>query len=107
MEKSERVLSAQTNIVGRAAELYKEHRQQIYKHTDRLFAGLMVFQWLAGIAAAIWISPRTWAGEFSQIHIHVLAAIFLGGIISLPAIILGFTRSGAVSTRYVIAVSKC
>src|SRR5437868_1045678 len=46
---------------ARAAALYDQHREAILRRTDRLFAELMVFQWLAVIAAAWWISPRTWA----------------------------------------------
>src|SRR5260370_432578 len=47
----------------RAEVLYQEMRRGIFRRTDRLFAGLMVFQWLGGILAAFWLSPLTWAGE--------------------------------------------
>ena len=67
----------------RADELFVEHQQKIYRSTDRLFAGLMLFQWLASIVASVIISPRTWIGDSSQVHIHVWAAIFLGGAISV------------------------
>src|SRR5437763_17153844 len=67
----------------RMQHLVTEQQQAIYKRTDRMFAGLMAIQWLAGIAAALWISPKTWAGSYSQTHIHVWAAVFLGGAISL------------------------
>ena len=46
----------ETNIANesaRADELMREQQQTIYARTDRLFAVLMVLQWLAGIAAAI------------------------------------------------------
>jgi hypothetical protein len=42
----------------RAMEFFQESLENTHRHTDRLFASLMVLQWLAGIAAAIWISPR-------------------------------------------------
>jgi diguanylate cyclase (GGDEF)-like protein len=71
-----------------------------------MFAGLMAIQWLAGIAAALWISPRTWAGPYSQTHIHVWAAIFLGGAISLFPITLALLRPGEASTRYIIATAQ-
>ncbi len=61
-----------------AEALFQNHQQAIYQRTDRLFAALMVLQWLGGIAAALWISPRAWAGQISQPHIHVWAALFLG-----------------------------
>jgi len=71
-----------------------------------MFAVLMAIQWLAGIAAAYWISPRTWAGTASQTHPHVWAALFLGGAISSLPIALALTRPGHASTRYTIAVAQ-
>ncbi|MFL6211702.1 MAG: putative bifunctional diguanylate cyclase/phosphodiesterase [Pyrinomonadaceae bacterium] len=90
----------------RARHLFSEHQQSICKRTDRMFAGLMAVQWVAAIAAALWISPKTWAGQYSQTHIHVWAAVFLGGAISLFPITLALLRPGAPSTRYVIATAQ-
>ena len=65
--------------------LLKEFRQTIFKTTDRFFCLLMLAQWMAGVATAIWITPHTWIGTEYQIHVHVFAAVFLGGaIVSLP-----------------------
>ncbi|MGD0464350.1 MAG: response regulator [Tepidisphaeraceae bacterium] len=89
-----------------AAELFEEHQQQIFRRTDRLFAGLMVFQWLAGIFIARVVSPLTWEGSTSRLHPHVLTAVFLGGAISIPPIYLGFFHAGRTLTRYWIAVSQ-
>ncbi len=66
----------------------------------------MVIQWLAGIAAALWISPRAWAGQYSHIHIHVWVALFLGGMISGFPMFMALTRPGLVLTRHVIAVGQ-
>jgi PAS domain S-box-containing protein len=71
-----------------------------------MFAVLMALQWLAGLAAAYWVSPRTWVGTTSQTHVHVWLALFLGGAISLLPIGLALTRPGHFSTRYVIAVGQ-
>ena len=71
-----------------------------------MFAVLMAIQWVAGIAAALWLSPRTWAGPYSQTHIHVWAAVFLGGAISLFPITLALLRPGETSTRYIIATAQ-
>lgn len=93
-------------IKGQAEQIYADHQQQIYRQTDRMFAVLMVIQWLAGIVAALVISPRTWIGQTSQTHLHVWAAILLGGIISLFPIMLAVLRPGHASTRYTIAVGQ-
>jgi diguanylate cyclase (GGDEF)-like protein len=71
-----------------------------------MFAVLMAVQWVACIAAALWLSPKTWAGADSQTHIHVWAALLLGGTISLFPITLALTRPGEASTRYIIAVGQ-
>ena len=78
----------------------------IYKQTDRLFAGLMGFQWIAGIVFALWVSPLAWSGSVSRTHIHVWAAIVVGGIISLFPALLGLFRPGRPSTRYTIAAAQ-
>jgi two-component system sensor histidine kinase/response regulator len=93
-------------IEHRTAELLDQQRQKIYCSTDRMFAGLMLFQWLAGIGAAIWISPRTWYGSTSQVHLHVWAAIFLGAVISVFPALLGVLRPGRPFTRYSIAAGQ-
>jgi PAS domain S-box-containing protein len=87
-------------------ELFADARRAVFVQIDRLFAGLMVFQWLAGIAAALIISPRTWAGSTSEISSAVWAAIFIGGAISAFPVFLALTRAGETLTRYVIAVGQ-
>jgi two-component system sensor histidine kinase/response regulator len=94
------------DVRARAEEIWHGHRDEIYRNTDRLFAGLLLLQWLAGIAAAYWISPRTWAGSESQTHIHVWAALLLGGVIAIPPIVLVLWRPGETLTRHVIAVAQ-
>jgi PAS domain S-box-containing protein len=88
------------------ADFFNERQQDICQRTDHMFAALMALQWLAGIAAAYWISPKTWAGATSQTHIHVWAALFLGGAISSLPIMLALTQPGRASTRYTIAVGQ-
>jgi len=93
--------------INRGAEAhFRKYRQDIYAHTDRMFACLMVVQWLAGIAAAIWISPRTWSGGESVIHLHVWAAVVLGGVIAALPVGLALIRPGCTLTRYTIAVAQ-
>ena len=93
-------------VKARAKQLFAEHLAAIHRRTDRLFAWLMLCQWLASIAAALWITPQTWAGRYSQVHIHVYAAIFLGGLITLLPVALAWLQPGRVLTRHVIAGSQ-
>ena len=93
-------------VVARAQELFAENQQSIYRRADRMFAGLMLAQWAAAIAAAWWITPRTWAGEYSQIHLHVWIAIFLGGFITILPVGLAWKQPGVAQTRYVIGAAQ-
>ena len=90
----------------RALAICQADLHAIRCRTDRLFANLMVFQWLAGIGAAWVISPQTWIGASSQIHLHVWAAIFLGGLIASLPVFLAWKYPGGVLTRHTIAVAQ-
>lgn len=92
--------------VERAEELFQQHRQEIVRNTDRLFGRLMFFQWIFGILIALFVAPTTWAGQSSQVHMHVWAAIFLGGAISIFPIWMTWTWPGATINRYVISVAQ-
>jgi PAS domain S-box-containing protein len=70
--------------------------------TDRTFTKLLLTQWAATIGLAALVSPRTWQGQVASVHVHVWAAIFLGGAISLYPAWLGWTRSGQTATRHLM-----
>ena len=92
--------------VQRADFLFQKARLANYKRIDRLFAGLMCFQWVAAIIAALLISPRAWAGSIAHVHIHVVAAVFLGGVITIFPVALVLLRPGEPLTRYTIAIAQ-
>ena len=89
-----------------ADALFASYQQQIYRRTDRLFACLMAGQWVAGIIFALVVAPRTWVGTQSSTHVHVWAAVFLGGAISLFPAVLALIKPGAPVTRYTIATAQ-
>ena len=90
----------------RCQQLFTEQQLAITQRADQLFACLMLTQWVFSIAAAIWISPFTWAGMDSRIHEHVWLATFLGGAIAAMPVSLAMFRPGAAITRHVVAVSQ-
>jgi signal transduction histidine kinase/DNA-binding response OmpR family regulator len=94
------------NLSDVAARCYNEHCLRVWKRTDHIFAVILVLQWLAMIAVALWITPRTWIGATNTLHLHVLAAIFLGGAIAAFPVALAFLMPGAAVTRHVIAVAQ-
>jgi methyl-accepting chemotaxis protein len=89
-----------------ARTIFADNYGKILKRTDRLFAGLMAFQWVGGLVAALVVSPNTWLGSTSQTHLHVWAAVFLGGALASLPIFMAITRPGHVARRHTIAVSQ-
>lgn len=94
------------SIQRRSVALYHQNLDANNRQTDRMFAWLMVLQWLGGMVAAIWISPLTWEGEVSHIHVHVYAAVFLGGLISGLPVAFALLQPGKQLTRHIIAVGQ-
>lgn len=99
-------LNAAESQKSRAETLFYQSKQAIYRRVDRLFAGLMLFQWVGGIVAALVISPRAWEGATSHVHIHVWLAFLLGGLITLFPVLLALVKPGETHTRHVIAVGQ-
>lgn len=106
MRQREAVIGEGRAVMLRTEHLFTEHQRALYKQTDRMFAVLMTVQWLAGIAAAYWISPLAWAGHTSHTHPHIWASLFLGGAISVFPVVLALARPGEPLTRYAIAVGQ-
>jgi len=99
--------AADPGAVGRRARaLYLAHQRVVCRRTDRLFAGLLVLQWLAAVVIALLITPWAWAGPVNRVHVHVWAAFVLGGaVVSLP-VALAVERPGRRLTRYAVAVGQ-
>jgi hypothetical protein len=90
----------------RAAELEKEQSYIRRAKVDRMFAFLLIVQWIACIIAAIVISPYAWEGKERVLHMHVWVAILGGAGITILPVMLAFLRPGTKLTRHVIAASQ-
>ena len=106
MKRIDVLEAASRPVQERAQVLFHQHQVEACRRTDRLFAILLAFEWFAGIFVALWITPLTWAGQFSQTHVHVYAAVLLGGAVTIFPICLALLKPGLALTRYVIAVSQ-
>jgi signal transduction histidine kinase len=105
--KEEAQPSADASAVqARSSALFHEHVQAVCIRADRIFAVLMMVQWVAAIGIALTLSPYAWQGQTQTVNVHVYAAVFLGGLISMPSIVLARTRPGWVVNGYVAAVSQ-
>src|SRR4051812_7944648 len=91
---------------GDANCIFEEQLLLLRQHADRLFVILFVLQWIAAVLIAVWLSPLAWAGEASETHIHLWAAVFLGGAITIPPVVLALRFPGASVTGYAVAVAQ-
>jgi signal transduction histidine kinase len=91
---------------ARADELFRRARHDSQRLTDRLFARLLVVQWAAAVAAALLISPHTWAGTTRWTHVHVWAAVLIGAALTSLPVALAAHAPGRLLTRQVIAAAQ-
>ena len=89
-----------------AAAKLARHDHRVRVRTDRMFAVLMLMQWVGGIVTALVVSPRTWIGGHSHIHPHVTAAVLGGGLLASLPIYLAVRHPGRTITRMVIGCSQ-
>jgi len=90
----------------RAQGLYREQLNAGYRDIDRLFAALLLIEWLVTVLTALVISPYAWSGEAVSLHFLVWATVILGGaIVSLPVILI-LVRPGETITRHTLAIGQ-
>ena len=78
----------------------------MYSRVDRLFMVVMLVQAAGLVALSVLMTPRTWAGTTSSVHIHVWASIGLGLLITVFPAMLTMARPSELSTRLVMEVSQ-
>jgi signal transduction histidine kinase len=97
---------AHDELERRSSEYFDALMKSNYERTSRLFAVLMGAQWVFGVVLALTLSPYAWAGRIRTPHVHLLAAVFLGGALSGLPIVLAMRRPDWVGTRHVIACAQ-
>jgi two-component system sensor histidine kinase/response regulator len=89
-----------------ADDLLARAEDRVYLWGDRMFVGLLAFQWLFGVVVAFFWTSQTWTGAASEVHPHFQAAVILGGFILLLPLWLVRTRPCSLQTRLTIAVAQ-
>lgn len=87
----------------RARELFRESLGAVHERTDALFARLLVAQFGAALACALWVAPLVTRTENRSVHPPVLGAVLVGGCITMLAVAMARRRKGAALTRHAIA----
>src|SRR5271168_1489381 len=84
----------------RAGELFSALKDNNCRTTDRMFAWLIAFEWLAAMAAASLISPEVWP-TLPPAHLLWMAST-LAGVLYLVPIYLALKYQGRVYTRFLV-----
>jgi two-component system sensor histidine kinase/response regulator len=92
--------------VVQADDLLAKAEDRVYLWGDRMFVGLLAFQWLCGVVVAFFWTSKTWSGAVSEVHPHFQAAVIVGGAIVLLPFWMVRTKPCALETRLVIAVAQ-
>jgi signal transduction histidine kinase/DNA-binding NarL/FixJ family response regulator/HPt (histidine-containing phosphotransfer) domain-containing protein len=93
-------------LLLRVRDLYRTHRDDVTRRTDRMFAALLGAQWLAAMVMALTVSPYAWEGARRSVHLHVWSALLLGGLLAVPPIVMALRRPTAPLTRHMIAAGQ-
>lgn len=93
-------------VEARIDTLFRERWQVRLKQVDRMFAILMVAQWIFAVGFAFLFSPYAWSGKTRVLHTHVYVALFMGAALTLLPVLLAKYRAGSPLTRHVIAISQ-
>ncbi|ASJ70201.1 methyl-accepting chemotaxis protein [Granulosicoccus antarcticus] len=90
---------------AKAESIYRLEQQKFHCRIDKFFICLFCVQWPAAVLLALYMTPTTWAGSQSSVHLHVFIAVGLGGLLTLFPAWLARSRPGSPVTRHVIAAS--
>jgi PAS domain S-box-containing protein len=106
MSSVQTVTAPENPAAKRAGEFFRQQKLVNYKATDRMFAWLIGFEWLAAMAAASLISPTV--PELAQIpQYHLLGmAAGLAGLLYLVPLALTLFYPGRWYTRHWVAAGQ-
>jgi signal transduction histidine kinase/DNA-binding response OmpR family regulator len=103
LSKSPRLSEA---AVARAHVLFENQLKRVAIRTDRLLAWLIAAEWIGTMITAWLVSPRAWSGAASTVHIHVVAAIGLGAMVTAPGLVVAYLNAGSKWSRHIISAAQ-
>jgi signal transduction histidine kinase len=93
-------------VDARVAALFDQRFVESAQRTDRMLRMLLVIQWIVASGFSVLVSPLAWAGRNAEPHIHVYAAVLLGGLITLFPVLLVQRFPGTVASRVSLACGQ-
>lgn len=83
--------------------ILERRHNELCARVDRLLGTLMTVQWVVVVLVSCILTPSTWTGAQSSINPHVVASLFLGGLITFVPVALSSKMPGKAVTRHCIA----
>lgn len=90
----------------RVDAIINEHLDQRRRAADRVFAILLILQWVGCNIAVLFVTPQSCIGNSSSINIHVWSSLTFGTMLTVYPVLLATYRSGRPLTRHVIAFAQ-
>jgi PAS domain S-box-containing protein len=90
----------------RSGELFDLELQRIHRRTDRMFAALLLLEFVAILGAAFGVFPHTVTAASGIGVLRPGEVLLLATVLTLVPAALAVVRSGALATRCVIAVAQ-
>ncbi len=90
----------------RIQELFDSYNRRLQRRANWLFVLMLCGQWAYAALVALFWSPLTWAGATSAVHPHLMAALGLGGLLTLPPLLLIRARPYDPLTQHVVAIAQ-
>ncbi|MHC5109132.1 MAG: PAS domain-containing sensor histidine kinase [Planctomycetota bacterium] len=88
---------------GETLRILREDHDATIRHTNSLIVLLLCIQSVGALIFALVLTPRTWIGQTSAPHIHLLAAAMLGPLLTALPVYLWRVCPTAPLTRHVMA----
>ena len=73
---------------------------------DRLFAKLLLVQWVAAVVVAVVYAPTGWADKSRAVSGHFTLALVAGGVLALAPLAMTRLMAGARLTRHAMAAAQ-
>lgn len=97
---------AADSVAARAQQYFDRQLDAGYRETDRMFAVLLMVEWVASILLAVIVSPYAWAGSTFSPHIHLVIAVFGGLAINALPLFMVYRLPGSLVTRCTVASAQ-
>lgn len=95
-----------TQLDQQEQELFRQRQLETQSAINRMFAILLLIQFVATIALAMFLTPLTWSAWESNVNVHVWGSILLGSVLAIYPAYLGMFRSRHSWTPYIIAAAQ-